>query len=251
MILWTHEHAVTLLPAVVIMIIVAALLQRYLCNKPRHIRVIPMRIVAVLLVLLEIGKQVLSLIRGYDLYHIPLHFCSLFIFMIPVAAFYTGRHREKIMGITGALCYAVVILMLIYPNLIYSDTDIQTYTRNYFAFHTVTFHNLVLFAAILFVALDLHAPSSGERKVLAIYIAIYCIIAAIAAQLLQTNFNNFYSCNVPPLEDVRIAMQGVLGYWPTQIIYVLIVLVLDIAFTQLAYSVYHGLHTLISKRKVA
>jgi hypothetical protein len=48
------------------------------------------------------------------------------------------------------------------------------------------------------------------------------------AQLLETNFNNFYHCNIPPLEEVRLSLQGVLGYGLTQFLYILIVAALDL-----------------------
>ena len=59
-------------------------------------------VLAVILLLLEVGKQTLSIMRGYSLYHIPLHYCSLFIFMLPVMAFYRGKHMDKVGGmLTG------------------------------------------------------------------------------------------------------------------------------------------------------
>ena len=96
MALWTKTHALSLLPAVAVMLLLTGLLRYYLGRKPLHIRIIPLQVVAVLLFLLEIGKQALSFRNGYDLYHIPLHFCSLFIFMLPLAAFYRGKGQETI-----------------------------------------------------------------------------------------------------------------------------------------------------------
>ena len=75
--LWSQTHLRTLLPAIIGMLLLSALLRILLRNKPLKIRMIPFQALAVLLVLLEIGKQVLSLSRGYDLYHLPFHFCSM------------------------------------------------------------------------------------------------------------------------------------------------------------------------------
>ena len=138
--LWTKTHALSLLPAVAVMLLLTLVLRRFLGNKPLKIRIIPLQIVAVILVLIEIGKQVLSFRNGYDLYHIPLHFCSLFIFMLPLAAFCRGKHQEKIRCIAAALCASVTGLMLIYPDLIYSAGNVQEFFTNYFSFHTVFFH---------------------------------------------------------------------------------------------------------------
>ena len=111
--LWTPEHAATLLPAVVVMIAISLLLRKWLINKSFETRMIPVKVIAVLLLLLELGKQAVSISRGYDLYHLPFHFCSLFLFMMPAMAFYRGKHQEKVFAITTSLCASCTLLMLI------------------------------------------------------------------------------------------------------------------------------------------
>lgn len=238
--LWSMQHAKTLLPALVIMLIAAVALGKLLKQKSERIRMIPVQIVAVVLVLLEIGKQVLSLVQGYDLYCLPFHFCSLFIFMLPIMAFYRGKHKNTVYGITAALCMSVLILMLIYPCLIYSADNIKLFFKDYMSFHTVAFHNLVMFAALLIPALQLHKPAKGEWKKLALFMLCFCVVSATMAQLLKTNFNNFYTCNIPPLETVRQAVESAAGSVPAMLMYVSIVTILDILFTQGAYWVYRG-----------
>ena len=76
---------------------------------------------------------------------------------------------------------------------------------------------------------------------------IYAAIAAPMAQILQTNYNNFYQCNIPPLETVRMLVQNNFGYWPAQILYVVIVVVLDIFFVLLARYLYVLAHRLLYK----
>ena len=237
--LWTKTHALSLLPAVAVMLLLTLVLRRFLGNKPLKIRIIPLQIVAVILVLIEIGKQVLSFRNGYDIYHIPLHFCSLFIFMLPLAAFCRGKHQEKIRCIAAALCASVTGLMLIYPDLIYSAGNVQEFFTNYFSFHTVFFHNLVVLAFLLILGLNLYEPGQKkECRVVLWFIVGYCLIAAPMAQILQTNFNNFYRCNIAPLEAIRAAVEAALGYAPAQVLYVCIVIVMDIVFVQVFFLLY-------------
>lgn len=250
--LWSAEHAATLIPAVVLMIVAAALLRLWLGKKEIGVRMIPFQILAVAIVLLEIGKQAVSLSRGYDLYHLPFHFCSLFIFSLPAMAFYKGKHRGLVRGVTASLCGAMTLLLLIYPCLIYSAWDIQNYFRDYMAFHTVTFHNIVVFAFILIVALNLHTPQpKGEKKVLSLFTVGFCMTAALMSQLLQTNYANFYQCNIPPLENLRLAVREAVGAVPAQILYVLIVTVLHILFVQMCYWLYRRLRGVFVKPKMA
>ena len=142
--LWTDTHAKTILPAVMVMAALSVLLRKLLIHREQKVRMIPVQIITVLLVLLEAGKQILSFSRGYDLYHIPLHICSLFIFVMPVMAFYRGRHCHSVRAVAAALCTAVFALMMIYPNLIYSADNVRNFFRGYFDFHTVAFHNLIM-----------------------------------------------------------------------------------------------------------
>ena len=107
--LWTRQHAVTLLPSLAVMLLLAVGLKLWLGKKSFRVRMIPIQIIAVLLVLLEIGKQALSLKQGYDLYCLPFHFCSLFIFMLPLMAFYRGKYQQQVFAVTSVLCASVFI----------------------------------------------------------------------------------------------------------------------------------------------
>ncbi len=247
--LWTKAHAQTILPALAVMVLLAILLRRWLGGKSLSVRLLPIRIIACLLVVLEIGKQGLSLYRGYDLYCLPFHFCSLFIFALPVMAFYTGKHRQSVYGVVSALCGAMTLLFLIYPNLIYSAANVENYFRDYMSFHTVTFHNLVMLAFLLILALQIQSsPVKGEVGKLMLVIVVFCVVSAAMAHLLKTNYANYYSCNIPVLEAVRLDLQSTLGYVLTQILYVSIVSALNLVFVWGSYWAYRGLRRLTQHR---
>ena len=253
--LWSAEHIRTLLPSLGVMFLIAGVLRLTLGKKSLKIRMIPFQILAVVIVLLEIGKQALSLQRGYDLYHLPFHFCSLFLFTLPAMAFYRGKHQKTVGAITSGVCASLFLLMLIYPALIYSAANIREFFTNYFSFHTVAFHNIVMLAFLLIVALDLHEPApKGECKANLFFTIGFCIVSASMAQLLQTNYANYYSCNIAPLEAVRVSLQSTLGYGLTQILYILIVSALNVLFVQLSYWTYRLLRFLValpSRKKVS
>lgn len=237
--LWTPQHLKTLLPAIAAMLVISALLRRILGGKSLNTRLLPVKIIAIMLILLEMGKQVSSFRDGYDLYHIPLHYCSLFLFTLPVMAFYNGKHRQTVYGVTAGVCGALFLLMLIYPNLIYSGANIQAFFTDFFSLHTVAFHNLVMLAFLLIIALRLHTPQKrGEQKAVVLFTVGFCVVSATMAQILKTNYANFYTCNIPPLEDLRLAVQGAIGYWPTQLLYITIVSLLTVLFTVMSYWVY-------------
>ena len=151
--LWTPTHVQTLLPAIIVMILIALGLRLTLGKKERKIRMIPFQILACFLVAIEIGKQVLSLQNGYDLYHLPFHFCSILIFLPITMAFYRGKHEKTICCITTATSAAVFILTAIYPALIYSADNVKNFFGSYFDFHTVAFHNVAMLLFLLMVLL--------------------------------------------------------------------------------------------------
>lgn len=249
--LWTIEHVKTLIPSLIFMIVASVILRRLLKDKSHSVRMIPFQILACVIFLIEIGKQAVSLHRGYDLYHLPFHFCSLFIFMLPLAAFYKGKYRQTVYSITAALCSAVFLLMLIYPDLIYSANDIVNYFEDYMCFHTVTFHNVVMLEFLLMIFLDLHEPSSsGELKGIIIFTVCFNVVAAIMSQLLKTNYNNLYRCNIPPLESLRQAVQNALGEIPAVIIYVCVVILLNVLFVSMSYGVYRLFSSALHKKSI-
>lgn len=244
--LWTSEHAKTLAPALVCMLALSVVLRKLLRDKPLHIRMIPVQILTVFLILLEIGKQTVSFSRGYDLYHIPLHYCSLVLFTMPLMAFYRGKYRQTVNAVTTTFCTAMTLLTVIYPNLIYSAGNIQNFFGDYLDFHTVAFHNAVIWICFLIIALDLHTVQPmGEVKTIVTVTTVFCVISASTAHILQTNYANFYSCNIPPLEEVRLSIRQIIGVVPTQILYAMIVSVLTILFTIMCYWLYRWVKSFI------
>lgn len=250
--LWSPMHIKTLLPALVVMLLVSIALRAWLGKKDSKIRMIPVQIVAGLLLILEMGKQVVSFTRGYDLYHIPLHFCSLLLFALPAMAFYKGKHADRVRAIGTATCGAIFWLTAIYPCLIYSAGNIEGFFTNFLDAHTVLFHNLAMLAFMLIVALDLHQPApKGEHKLIVLYLTVFCVVAAVMSQLLETNYAGFYHCNVPIVEEIRISLQPVLGYWPTQLIYIVGLTAVHYGFVLGFYCLYKVIRRLLAKKAPA
>ena len=246
--LWSQNHVKTLLPSFIVMIILGVILRIFLGKKPEKIRMIPFQICTVFLLVLEIIKQVKSFIDGYDLYHIPLHFCSLFLYLLPLMSFFSGKHKDRVRAVTTTVCGALFMLMAIYPSVIYSGEAIAGTFNNFWDFHTTVFHTVATFTFVLIVCLDLHTPNFKKDMVsVLVFIAVYCVIAGSMAQILQTNFNNFYHCNVPPLEDLRVSLQSTLGYPLTQTLYVVIVSIVNLIFVTLAYNLFRLLSYLTRK----
>lgn len=244
--LWTKEHFWQLIPTEIVMIIIAIILNKLIGKKSLKIRMIPFQILAVLLFLSEIGKQYFSIQRGYDLYHIPLHVCSLFIPLLPLMAFYNGKHRDVVKTITCALTTSMVMFMVVYPNLIYGSWNIKNFFNGYFDFHTVFFHNVVIFEFILIIALRLHHIEHSKKniKALIFFGAGFSAAAGIMSQVLKTNFAKFYYCDVAGIGGIVDQIKGVIGDFAGQTLYVVILGILHILFFIGCYHLYRAIDKL-------
>lgn len=241
--LWTYEHFISYVPAIIVMIAAAVVMRICLFNKNEWIRLLPVQIIGSILVIIEIGKQIASVDNGeYNLYSIPLHYCSLLLFFIPAAAFWRGKHTNAVRTLAVTFGSALFLFMAIYPDLIYSSGNVENYFTDYLSFHTVTFHVLASGAFVFMLLLDFQKPNlRRDLPIVLIGTAAYCVVASVMAQILKTNFNNFYTCNIAPLESLRVSITEAVGYGLAQTIYVLIVVLLNLAFTTLAYMFYVGL----------
>ena len=246
--LWTKEHFWQLIPTTIVMIIVALILNRFIGKKPHKIRMIPFQILAVILLISEVGKQIASFTQesGYDLYHIPLHVCSLFIPLLPAMSFYKGKHKDVVNTITCTVTISLMAFMTIYPNLIYGSWNIIGFFDTYFDFHTVFFHNVVIFEFILIIVLRLHHVNREKSYVkhVAIFGACFAAVAAIMSQLLKTNYANFYTCNIGPVNAFVESIKASLGYAVGQTIYVLILAALHVVFFIGMYYLYRAVDKL-------
>jgi ABC-type Fe3+-siderophore transport system permease subunit len=119
-------------------------------------------------------------------------------------SFYNGKHKKEIRALTCSVVTALMIFMTVYPNLIYGPWNITGFFKNYFDFHTVFFHNVVIFEFILIIVLRLHHIEHSKKniKTIALFGAGFSAAAGIMSQLLQTNYAKFLNCNdIPPLAD--------------------------------------------------
>lgn len=227
---WTHEHVISIIPTFILMLVFAIVLRKLLINKSYETRMLPIKLIAVILVIIEILKQVISYRRGYNLFHLPLHFCSIFVYVMPLMAFCRGKHQGRIRTIASAAMQALFVGMLIIPNLIYLGSEIPDFFKDFFSFHTVFFHNLVMLAYFLTITLDLHKPEGSKKETLFVteFGLGFVAIVATMAHVLDTNFSQFLKASADFIDETVKSMELSLGVTPTHIIYVATLAVLHL-----------------------
>ncbi len=253
---WTPLHAYTLIPQFIVYAAIAFILSRALKNKDLETRLLPLKICTVLLLILEAAKQITGVVTGYSTYWIPLHFCSLFLFIHPFACFYKGKHRDKLLLLAGVVSTCLFLFMAVYPNVVYSDDAIRSMWDyitgrggSFFELHTVLFHGIGTFTFFLFIFQGLARFNTKKDVPLAIMTyGLYCLIVGPLAQLIDTNFNNFVHSNAPFLEEIRLGIINSLGAFLGQTVYVLMISAGTILVPLIAYFVLHGLTALFGQR---
>ena len=251
---WTKYHVILLIPTYIIEIVVAIILGKVLKNKDEKTRMIPIQVVTIILLALEVAKQIYGIVKGYDLYWIPLHFCSLFLFIMPVVSFYNGKYKNqaRILGIVISSC--LFLFMVVYPDIVFGGAAIQASWDyllgrggRFIELHSVLFHIIAVGLFFLFLALDL-VEFNTKKDLILIWIAfaIYCVIVGPLSNIIDVNFNNFARCNAPFLENVRLSLVDSLS-WGGQVIYVLMISIGTLVVPTLAYFTFRGVDKLIKK----
>ena len=238
--LWSYTHVYTMLPTFAVLAVVAFLMRLWLIKKPYEIRMIPIKIISVILILIEIGKQAYSISQGYNLYHLPLHFCSMFLYVVPLMAFYRGKHYDKVNSFACAAMTSLFFGMIIMPNVIYPEKNILGFFEDYLSFHTTFFHNIVMLALFLVLSLDLHKSNGSRQETLFVTALgfVFVAIAATASYALNTNFSNFLHTTVGIMASVVESVELVLGEVITRIIYVASLVILHVLLLVVTNYVY-------------
>jgi hypothetical protein len=255
--MWTLTHAITLFPTLIVFAEIAFLIGYLLKDKNEMVRSIPLQLIAAALVMMELIKQVRSFGADgvYDKYSLPLHFCSLFLYILPLHSFFRTKARPVIDSLAVMLTASLIINMLMMPANIYSAENIKLMFQNYGSFHTVVFHNLVILYGMLTISLKACKFNiKRDVTVSLIFLALYVIIATIFSYTLKTNFHNLYRCNIDFIynfiEGIKAHMGGFA--WIMQAIYVGLLFIATLIMCIVSYFAAYGvdkLVTLITRKK--
>lgn len=234
--LWTMTHLYQLTITILVFLGISILAAKTLGKCKTQIKYIPLQIITVILLVLEVMKQINAAKSGtYDLYALPFHYCSLFLYLLPLHSFYHGKYSHVTDTAAFACLASLFFDMLVMPENIYSSSCILDLFGSFSNFHTVVFHNLVLLYFMLTIALRLYKiDTKHDMKVMTVFLAIYVIIAATLSYTLKVNFHNLYRCNIGFIEDVRLAVVDAIGVFGT-ILYVVLLFILTILFAYAAY----------------
>ena len=231
--LWTMWHVYTFIPCMILYIVLAIFIGKWLKNKSENIRLIPIHIISGIIVILEIIKQVRSISIGYDLKNLPLHYCSLFLYLFPLASFCKGKFKKYARFLTVLSGIVVILVMCVMPRVIYNQYAIIDFFNDFGCFHTVFYHNIVFLGTCLILSLNLVDVNIKNKYWVSagVYFS-YCIVGICFALGLNVNYNQFCCSYVSGIENLRLLQIEKLGYWG-QIIYIAEVTFSTVCFSML------------------
>ena len=200
---WTIDEAIGLPIILLVMIIISIILRKLLCNKSDKIRSYPLKIIALLIILLEVAKQIENIVVDFSTWAIPLHYCSLFVFFIPLAQF--GNEKIKKIFKPVAISCALTMALGFYtaPALIIGDNALIDLLDSFGEFHTVIFHHLAILYAFLSIALTDYTPKKNDCKYVLIVMVSYFMIAIPFSYILDTNFCNILETVIPIVKPIQ------------------------------------------------
>ncbi|MBE7073930.1 MAG: hypothetical protein E7379_02440 [Clostridiales bacterium] len=182
----------------------------FMRNKSERIKQIPSLIITIILLALELAKQMLSIFEGYNLWNIPLHFCSTYFIWFSLANFSKGKFAQGMKSVAFVASFYLVAMFYFNPQSIIGNAT-SDLLGSFYNFHTFAFHHLV----ILYFCLNVALLNFNFKFIHVLYWCIsmltYYGIAVLCAHLFEVNFMNILYSNIPFMENLRLTI-GQVGY---------------------------------------
>lgn len=224
---YTKAERIVLPIAFLIMLLISLLLRLLLLDKSDKIKRIPFLVVTSVMVVGELVKQIRGMIIGYDLWWIPLHFCSTFFVWFSLAEFTSGEFARRMKSVAFLTTLCLFVAMYISPRAILGSACENIFS-SFSSAHSFFFHQLAIFYLLLSLALN----RVNIRRIDAYYwitcMSVYFTVAVIFAYALNTNYFSLLYFPLRWLDAFRIAygqipynlMQAcVLIFAPTSIVF--------------------------------
>ena len=201
--MYTDVEKVVIPRTLCILLIITFLLWLLLRNKGEAAQGIPFKIIALILLIGEVAKQIISIRQGYNLWHLPLHFCSTYFIWFSIAEFSKGELHLSMRNMSFVATFYLCAAMYSYPGSIVPHCD--NIFENYFSAHSFFFHHLVVLYMLLMVAFKRYKPQKKDALVWVGCFTIYYCVTLICAYTLEKNyFNILHSGPLTFIEPLRL-----------------------------------------------
>lgn len=202
---WNYsEYDIKVLPVFFgLLLFAAVVIALLLRDKPRWMRRIPTALIAIALLFLEVLKQRWNALGGFDPYMLPLHYCSLFAILIPLAELCGGWLSRCLRPAVTAMAFVVSVALYNCPGGIIDDAC-ELFGMQFKPTHSFLFHHLVVFYLLLVVMMRLITPRLRDVWTVGLIGAVYAAVAIPLSYLFDANYCNYLKSVIPFLEELRL-----------------------------------------------
>ncbi|MCH5163947.1 MAG: YwaF family protein [Clostridiales bacterium] len=238
---WNSDDARVLPIALLTIVICGVILRVILKKKNEKWRKLPLGFLAVCIVLLEVSKQIYyNIYEPFTLYVLPLHFCSTFVWLMPLAQFTKGKVNRFFKPMPFYYSLVVIFLMYAFPRVLlgYATSSV---VGNFHNVHTLLFHHAIVTYCIFSLLLGDYKPQKSDYVPLVTGVVFYTAYAVPIAYILNVNYVNILKSDFAPFEQLRLAAG--------QVVYNIVLFLFAVAAILCIWIVYYKLYNVVTKRK--
>jgi hypothetical protein len=198
------KSELTVLPiAFSVMLAITLFLRLGLKGRSEKLKRAPFFVITVTMVAGEVVKQLRGLFVGYDLWWIPLHFCSTYFIWFSLAEFTRGEFSKRMKNV--AFLASAVLFFAFYsqPRAIISSACEDIF-RDFSTAHSFFFHHLALLYFMLSVGLEQVKVGVKDIPYWTVGMGVYYLLAVGCAFALNVNYFSVLENPVPLFDAVRV-----------------------------------------------
>lgn len=238
---WTNSDKIAIPTMLLVIGLLAVLLFFALKNKSEKIKRIPTKVISVLIIVLEVAKQIYFAVKGiYTVNHIPVHFCSLIVVIIALSEFLPQKIAKYLDAPSIVFPILTILLVLTFPKSMIGNSS-STMFSSFPNFHAFYFHALVIAYPIIKLTLVRFELNLKYCYCLIGCIVFYAIYAVPVAFALHNNYVNILWNSFAPLENLRQSCG--------QVIYDIVWFLFIVAISIGVYLIWYFIDKIIKKRR--
>ena len=228
------------MPITLLIIMVLSYITYKLYKNDKNDRELPLQAVTIIILVLEVAKQIRNIISGFDPWNLPLHYCSLFVFFFPFAQFGNEKSRRFFKPVSFCCALTVSVALYICPSAIMGHAC-ENILYKFSYFHTFFFHQLVVLYTFLSIVLNDYIPKKENYKSVSTVLTVYSIIAIVMCYLLDFNYCNYLYNSLKPVDEIRLEIG--------QFLYSVAIFIIVVGGTALVSYLYYFIYNKIINKK--
>jgi hypothetical protein len=149
-----------------------------------------LKIATVILLLLEILKQVRAIIDAggtYPLWALPFQLCSVPLYLFPIVAFGKGKFRDFLLPGTYTISFCAALAMLSFPSTVLGTTDVWfPLTGNYFPLVSFSFHGVMVIFSLYLALSKTYVPKWRDYPKAYATMVFFALVAIVVNLIFRT-----------------------------------------------------------------